>query len=192
MSLFKGPKILWQRLTRQGLGTTAWWAADHLIRILTGVNIHRLSRITPGLHVGGQYRRRGIRRMQRRGITAIINMREEFDDEAAGIAFPRYLHLPTVDDQAPTLDHLGMGAAFIADEIEHGGQVYVHCGAGIGRAAIMAAAYLVTTGLSAEGAWAKITEARPFIRPTPVQMERLEEFAALEEPENAATALHAR
>ena len=178
MKLLKGLGILWQRLTRQGLGTTAWWAADHLVRIITGANIHRLSRITPGLHVGGQYRRRGIRRMQQRGITAVINMRQEFDDEAAGIAFPHYLYLPTVDDRAPTAEHLRLGASFIADELEQGGQVYVHCGSGIGRAATMAAAYLVTTGLSPEEAWAKIREARPFIRPTPPQIDRLEEFAA--------------
>ncbi len=179
MKLLKGLRILWQRLSRQGLGTTAWWAADHLIRILTGANIHALSRITPQLHVGGQYRRRGIARMKRRGITAVVNLREEFDDEAAGIAFPHYLYLPTTDDQAPTLEHLRLGITFIADEIEQGGQVYVHCGSGIGRAATMAAAYLVTTGLSTEDAWARIREARPFIRPTQVQLERLEEFAAL-------------
>lgn len=178
MKPLKGLGILWQRLSRQGLGITLWWAADHLIRIITGANIHRLSRITAQLHVGGQYRRRGISRMKRRGITAVVNMRKEFDDEAAGIAFPRYLHLPTVDDQAPTLEHLRMGAGFIADEVEDGGQVYVHCGSGIGRAATMAAAYLVTTGLSSDEAWAKIRQARPFIRPTEVQVKRLDEFVA--------------
>jgi protein tyrosine phosphatase (PTP) superfamily phosphohydrolase (DUF442 family) len=179
MRLSKGLGILWQRLTRQGLDTTAWWAADHLVRIVTGANILALSRITPELHVGGQYRRRGIPRMKRRGITAVVNMRDEFDDQAAGIAFPHYLHLPTVDDQAPTLQHLRLGSAFISNEIEQGGQVYVHCGSGIGRAATMAAAYLVTSGFSAEDAWSRIREARPFIRPTPVQIERLGEFAAL-------------
>jgi predicted protein tyrosine phosphatase len=178
MKLLKGLGILWQRLSRQGLGTTARWAADHLIRIVTGINIHSSSRITAHLHVGGQYRRRGIARMKRRGITAVVNMRDEFDDEVAGIAFPRYLYLPTVDDQAPTLEDLRLGAAFIADEIEQGGQVYVHCGSGIGRAATMAAAYLVTAGLSVEDAWSRIREVRPFVRPTPPQIERLEEFAA--------------
>jgi predicted protein tyrosine phosphatase len=179
MKLVKGLGILWQRFTRQGVGTTFWWAADHLIRIVTGANIHRLSRITPQLHVGGQYRRRGIPRMKQRGITAVVNMRKEFDDAAAGIALPHYLYLPTVDDQAPTLEHLRTGSSFIADEIEAGGQVYVHCGSGIGRAATTAAAYLVTTGLSPEDAWAKIRQARPFIRPTEVQVRRLDEFAAL-------------
>jgi protein tyrosine phosphatase (PTP) superfamily phosphohydrolase (DUF442 family) len=185
MRLLRGLVILWQRLTRQGLGTTFWWAADHLIRIIAGVNIHALSRITPWLHVGGQYRRRGIPRMKRRGITAVVNMRDEFDDQAAGSAFPHYLHLPTVDDQAPTLEHLRLGAAFIAQEIEHGGQVYVHCGSGIGRAATMAAAYLVATGFSTEEAWSQIREARPFIRPTPVQVERLQEFAAAPPPSSS-------
>jgi hypothetical protein len=42
----------------------------------------------------------------------------------------------------------------------------------------MAAAYLISTGLSPEGAWARIRETRPFIRPTQVQVEQIERFAA--------------
>ena len=83
--------------------------------------------------------------MEARGITAVVNMRIEFDDSDAGIAPPRYLHLPVVDDHAPTLEQLQTGASFMADEIARGGGVYVHCGSGIGRAATMAAAYLIST-----------------------------------------------
>jgi hypothetical protein len=43
----------------------------------------------------------------------------------------------------------------------------------------MAAAYLISTGMTAEGAWALIRETRPFIRPTPVQVTQIERFAAL-------------
>jgi len=174
----KGLRILWQRLTRQGLVATGWWAADHAVRIVTGAPIRRVSQISPQLHVGGQYRRRGWPRLQARGITAVVNMRIEFDDNDAGIAPPRYLHLPVVDDQAPTLEQLRTGADFVAEEIARGGTVYIHCGSGIGRAASMAAAYLISTGLTADGAWACIREARPFIRPTPPQIEQMERFAA--------------
>ncbi len=140
--------------------------------------MQRVSQITPHLHVGGQYRRRGWSRLEARGITAVVNLRTEFDDNAAGIAPPRYLHLPVADDHAPTLEQLRAGAAFITDEIACGGSVFVHCGSGIGRAATMAAAYLISTGLTRDEAWEKIRAVRPFIRPTPVQVEQIERFAA--------------
>lgn len=178
MKLVKGVGILWQRLVQQGLHVTFWWAADHAVRIVTGAPIRRVSQIMPDLHVGGQYRRRGWPRLEARGITAVVNMRIEFDDQRMGIAPPGYLYLPTVDDGAPTLEHLQAGCAFIEQEAARGGSVYVHCGSGIGRAATMAAAYLVSTGLSSEEAWARIRQVRPFIRPTAVQLEQLERFAA--------------
>ena len=175
--LLKGLGILRRRLAEQGLRVTAWWAADHTVRIVCGANLHRVSQITPHLHVGGQYRRRGWPRMAARGITTVVNMRLEFDDREAGIAPPRYLYLPVVDDQAPTLEQLRAGAEFIRDEVAKGGSVYVHCGSGIGRAATMAAAYLISTGLTVEEAWATIRAGRPFIRPTAVQIAQVERFA---------------
>jgi protein tyrosine phosphatase (PTP) superfamily phosphohydrolase (DUF442 family) len=173
----KGLRILWTRLIRQGLRVTALWAADHAVRIITGAPMRSVSQITPQLHVGGQYRRRGWPRLASRGVTAVVNMRLEFDDNHTGIAPARYLYLPTVDDEPPTLEHLRAGVAFIAEEIARGGGVYVHCGAGVGRAAVMAAAYLVSTGLTPDQAWARIRAVRPFIRPNPAQVAQVERFA---------------
>ena len=177
--LKKGITILWGRFTQQGPQVTVWWAADHAVRILTGAPIRRVSQITPQLHVGGQYRRRGWQRLAARGITAVVNMRIEYDDNDTGIAPERYLYLPTVDDEPPTLEQLREGVAFIAEEVTHGGGVYVHCGAGVGRAATMAAAYLVSTGLTPEQAWARIGDARPFVRPRPGQVTQVARFAEL-------------
>lgn len=178
MRLIKFLRILQQRLSTQGVRVTACWAADHAIRIVAGANIKCVSQVTSWLYVGGQYRRRGWARLQARGITAVVNLRIEFDDAKVGLAPSRYLYLPTVDDEAPTLEQLSRGVAFIAEEVDRGGSVYVHCGSGIGRAPAMAAAYLVSTGLTPEAAWAQIRTARPFIRPTPVQVQQLERFAA--------------
>ncbi|MBN1643159.1 MAG: dual specificity protein phosphatase family protein [Anaerolineae bacterium] len=173
----KGLRILWERITKQGLQPTLLWAIDHGVRILAGANIRALSEVTPTLHVGGQYRRRGWRRLAQRGITAVVDMRVEYDDRAAGIAPPRYLYVPTADDAAPTLDQLREGVAFIAAEVARGGSVYVHCGAGVGRAATMAVAYLIYTGLSPEQAWAQVRQVRPFIRPTAAQVAQIERYA---------------
>jgi predicted protein tyrosine phosphatase len=175
--VIKNLRILWQRLLGQGTRVTGLWATDHLVRIVTGAPVERVSRITPTLHVGGQYWRRGWRRLRERGVTAVVNLRIEFDDEAAGIAPERYLYLPTIDDTPPSLEHLRAGVAFMAEQIEQEGSVYVHCGAGVGRAPTMAAAYLVYTGLPPEEAWRKIREARPFIRPKPEQVAQVYRLA---------------
>jgi dual specificity MAP kinase phosphatase len=169
--------ILWGRLSGQGVRVTAVWAADHIVRIVTGAPIRRVSQITPQLHVGGQYRQRGWEQLAARGVTAVVNLRVEFDDEAAGIAPQRYLYLPTVDDTPPSLEHLRAGVAFITEEVRRGGGVYVHCGSGIGRAPAMAAAYLVSTGLAPGEAWAKIRTARPFILPKLTQLSQVDAFA---------------
>ncbi|MBS3783956.1 MAG: dual specificity protein phosphatase family protein [Anaerolineae bacterium] len=170
-------RILWGRLTEQGGQATATWAIDHIVRIVTGAPMRSVSQITPQLHVGGQYRQRGWERLAARGITAVVNLRIEFDDEAAGIAPQRYLYLPTIDDTPPSLEDLRAGVDFIRKEIERGGGVYVHCGSGVGRAPTMAVTYLVSTGLTPEQAWARIRERRPFIRPKAKQISQVDRFA---------------
>ena len=172
--------ILWGRLTGQGPQVTAMWAADHIVRVVTGAPIRSLSQVTPQLHVGGQYRRRGWPRLAARGVTAVVNLRIEFDDNDAGIAPPRYLYLPAVDDNPPTLEQLQEGSNFVAEEIARGGGVYIHCGSGIGRAATMAAAYFVSTGLTPAQSWERIRKVRPFIRPKPAQVAQVERFAERE------------
>ena len=176
---------LWQRLTRQGIRVTVLWIADHAVRMITGAPIRRVSQVTPQLHVGGQYRWRGWPILASRGITAVVNMRFEFDDAGRGIAPPHYLHLPTIDDEAPTLEQLGAGVAFITAEVMRGGSIYVHCKSGVGRAATMAAAYLISTGLTPDQAWARIRKVRPFIRPTAIQIAQIECFAAQKSGNNS-------
>ena len=178
----KGLTILWERLTRQGPWTTALWAADHAVRAFTGAPIQRLSQITPHLHVGGQYTQRGWPALTRRGITAVVDLRIEFDDRKAGIAPETYLYLPVVDDEAPSLQQLSAGVRFVTEVISSGGAVYIHCGAGVGRAPTMAAAYLVSTGMESEQALEAIQATRPFIRPKPTQVAQIERFAKQSHP----------
>jgi predicted protein tyrosine phosphatase len=177
VALSKAVRILTGRIRDQGLRTTFLWAVDHAVRILGGAPIRALSQITPQIHLGGQHNRRGWKTLAARGVTAVVNMRVEYDDLAAGIAPARYLHLPTVDETPPSLAHLEQGVAFVAQEIAAGGVVYVHCASGIGRAATMVAAYLVRQGASPEQAWARIQEVRPFVRPESDQIEQLARFA---------------
>jgi len=174
----KGLTILWERLTQQGIWVTTLWAADHAVRAATGAPVRRVSQITPRLHIGGQYSRRGWPSLKKRGITAVVNMRIEFDDYEAGIAPGLYLHLPAVDDEPPSLEQLAEGVTFIEQVIAAGGSIYIHCGAGVGRAPTLAAAYLVSTGMTPTQAWEAIRAKRPFIRPKPAQIAQIESFAA--------------
>ncbi len=116
----------------------------------------------------------------------MVNLRIEFDDEAAGIAPQRYLHLPTIDDTPPSLEDLRAGVDFITGEIEREGSVYVHCGSGVGRAPTMAAAYLVSTGLTPNEAWAMIRTVRPFILPKLSQISQVDQFARASRRDGAA------
>ena len=167
---------LWKQFTSLQYGlflqgpyvvVTGLW--DFAVRAWTGAPMVRFSQITPQIIVAGQYQERGWKVLSKRGVTASVNLRLEFDDEAAGIAPARHLRLIVEDNTPPTLDQLRQGVKFISEEVERGGMVYIHCAAGIGRAPTMAAAYFISTGLTPAQAWAKIKRVRPFIRPTPGQ-----------------------
>lgn len=137
----------------------------------------RYSRVTPHLYIGPQFGRRGKSALEKAGISASVSMRAEFDDAAHGLAMPDYTYLPTIDNTAPSIEHLHEGVEFIRSTIEKDGAVYVHCGSGVGRAPTMVTAYLMATGYSIEEAVHKIKVVRPFIRILPDQMKRLQEFS---------------
>lgn len=172
----RGYTILSRRIREQGLRTTLVWIFGRGIPKATGVPLLNVSRVTPQLYVGPQYGERGKAHLESNGITYDVNMRIEFDDAEHGLALEHYCHLPTIDDDAPTMAHLEQGVEFITQAIDAGESVYVHCAGGIGRAPTMAAAYLVSTGMTLDAAVAKIKAVRPFIYIMPVQMARLREF----------------
>ncbi|MEO8608705.1 MAG: dual specificity protein phosphatase [Chloroflexota bacterium] len=177
-SLSKRLQHLLQMLRKQGPILTMLEGVEQSIRLITGAPTRRFSQISPNLHVGGQHTRRGLLLLTNRGITAVVSMRREMDDREQGIAPPHYLYLPTVDNHAPTLEHLNEGVKFISTELQNGGSVYVHCWEGVGRAPTMVAAYLISTGLSPDQAWERIRNVRPFIRPVESQINQIERFAA--------------
>ena len=175
--LIKALYILYCRLREDGLRITSLWLRDKILRNIQGVSPQSLSQITPWLYVGGQQRKRGLARMEARGIQAVVNLRGESDDAARGVAPEHYLWLPTTDDAPPTVEELTRAATFIAAQIAAGRGVYVHCAVGVGRAPTTAAAYLVSTGVGPAEAWATVRQSRPFIRPTPPQIEIVSSFA---------------
>ncbi|MBN2393082.1 MAG: dual specificity protein phosphatase family protein [Anaerolineae bacterium] len=170
--------IVYRRLLEHGVRATFLWIQDKILRRTRGFSPPYISRVQSNLYVGGQHRRHGLAQMRALGITTVVNMREEADDAQRGLALDHYLWLSTTDDTSPTPEDLERGVGFIRHHIAEGHGVYIHCAAGVGRAPLMAAAYLVGTGMSTEQAWNTIRQARPFIRPTPPQIIALDAFAA--------------
>ncbi len=176
-TLRKGWQILTRRLREQGLWVTLQWVWGRGLSYVTGVPVLRYSRVTPQLYVGPQFNAAGKRALERAGVTAVVNLRTEFDDAAHGLAFPHYCYLPTVDDDSPSAAHFQRGVDFIQTQIAAGGKVYIHCKAGVGRAPTLAAAFLIAQGDSLDAAIARIKQTRPFITITPPQMTALRAYA---------------
>lgn len=152
---------------------------DHTYRKIVGVPTLSRSEITPQLILGGQYSRRGFRILESRGITGIVSMRMRARTGLPNLGEVQFLHLPTKDLHAPTLNQLEKGSVFIDTIIRNNGKVYVHCAAGMGRGPTMVAAYLITQGMTLEMAIAHIRSIRNFIHLTKEQMKRLREFEAM-------------
>jgi hypothetical protein len=174
----KAPGIVVWRVRHYGLSVTWTWLWTRIFMWTVGREVWRYIEITPQLLVGGQMRAAGWRWLVARGVTADVNLREEHDDRPLGVPADAYLWLPTTDDHAPSQEQLRAGVAFIDRVVRRGGKVYVHCASGVGRAPTMAAAYLISTGMTPRHAVATIQRVRPFIKPTPPQIEALERFAA--------------
>ncbi|MCU0498962.1 MAG: dual specificity protein phosphatase family protein [Anaerolineae bacterium] len=166
------------QLRTHGLKLTLLAAYDKLRRAFKRTPSRRFTQITPQIILGGQPATRAVHRLiAKRGVTGFINMRSEYDyARKFRHGDTRYLHLPTPDNEAPSLDHLCKGVDFIREEVGKGGAVYIHCWEGLGRGPTMAAAYLVSTGMDVTTALEQIRQVRPFIRPTERQLQRLAEF----------------
>jgi protein-tyrosine phosphatase len=148
---------------------------DNVYRFFNGIPTLKRSQITANLFLGSQYSLIGLQKLKALGITAIVNMRMHPVFSESQYQGFHYLHLPTVDNTPPPLDVLIRGAKFVTDEIKGGGKVYIHCRQGLGRGPTMTIAYLISTGLTYEDAFALVHKVRPFINPRPGQIERLKE-----------------
>jgi hypothetical protein len=171
-------RILVRRYRTQGLRTTLNWLLTVGTAKLTGRVSLRYSQVVPGLYIGPQFGRRGRPALETAGITASMSLRAEFDDMEHGLAMADHSYLPTEDNTAPSLEQLEEGVRFIQRVISEDGRIYVHCGSGVGRAPTMAAAYLVSEGMTLDEAIAQIQRVRPFVRILPGQMARLREYEA--------------
>ena len=147
-----------------------------LKREITGEPEASKTMVTPQLYVGGAYRLRGLQRLKEWGVAAVVNMREKSFQQASHADWLDYLHLPTPDLTPPSIEKLGAGVAFIQRHVSNGGKVYVHCRWGEGRGPSMAAAYLMSTGMTLEESLQLIKQTRSFIRLSKSQLEQLQKY----------------
>ncbi len=116
--------------------------------------------------------------LQAAGISVLVSLTEEpiaaADLEPYGLTG---VHLPVADFTPPTMAQIEEFLAVVEGAKVDGRAVGVHCTAGLGRSGTMLATYLVTQGLSAEEAVAKIRRLRPGSVETTEQEERVAEFA---------------
>ncbi len=92
----------------------------------------------------------GYRSLATAGVTTIIDLRAEQDavrdDARVEDLGMRVVHLPVRDGQVPSQDEVDRVLATVEASP---GLVFMHCGAGVGRAGATSAAYLVATGQAA-------------------------------------------
>ncbi len=113
------------------------------------------------------------------GIGAVVNTCDEYSGPtqayaSTGIA---QCHIPTIDFMPPALADIEKSVRFIQSHAAAGTKIYIHCKAGRGRSATVAACYLITQGHTPESAQKLMLEKRPHVNPLIAQREVVRQFA---------------
>lgn len=149
---------------RQPLGRLWLRLMARFMEWLTDVQPKQLnySQVTPQIAVGGAFRKRQIKRLRERGVTAVVDCRQEARDDPTALAAAgiQLLHLPTPDRHGFTYDQLHEGVEWVLEHTAHGGQAFLHCEHGVGRGPLMACAVLVAQGYTAPEALRIVRSAR--------------------------------
>lgn len=140
-----------------------------------GLNV---SQYDPLLYVGGQFRAHQWPQLYGLGIRAVLSLQAERADEFAGPQPAAALRLLVPDFHAPSIEQLAQAVAFTREAHAAGLPVFIHCHAGVGRAALTASAYLVARGHGHGEAFQLLRRARPIVALNPPQLRRLIEWEA--------------
>jgi protein-tyrosine phosphatase len=151
------------------------------------------SEVTPQLAVGGAFRRRQIKRLKQRGVTAVVDCRLEASDDAEALAEAgiEFLHLPTLDRHGFTYGQMQEGVDWVLDQIAEGGRAFLHCEHGVGRGPLMTCAVLVGQGYTAPQALRIVRSARWQALPNDRQLAALLDFERIRRTQHSGSAVPA-
>jgi protein-tyrosine phosphatase len=133
------------------------------------------SQVTEQLAVGGAFKPRHIKLLKARGVSAVVDCRQEALDDQKSLADAGldFLHLPTPDRHGFTYDQLHAGVDWI---MARTGTTFIHCEHGVGRGPLMTCAVLVAQGHSAPEALRVVRTARWQAMPNDRQLAALLAF----------------
>jgi len=136
--------------------------------------------VTEHLAVGGRVHPADIPALARAGVTHVVDTRSEYCDDADAMAREhiQLLYLPTKDTYPLTVEQLTDGARWVAERMQQGGRVLIHCEHGVGRSVLLTCAVLVYNGMSAHKALLLAQQKRWQAAPNSRQIQRLREFEA--------------
>jgi len=117
--------------------------------------------------------------VEKHRFTAVVNLRAECQDVFGPPLPAAYLWLPVQDHTDPTPEQMLLGAQFVNAAVRVEQRVFIHCRMGIGRSPTLAAAYLITTGLSVDEALRRIESNTIALYGSVVSRLTLNQFAGL-------------
>jgi hypothetical protein len=130
--------------------TFYFWFISYAIPRNTGIPLTLDREVTPFVIVGPQYNKIGLFLLKASGVTHVVNMRYDFDDQSHGLGLPDYCYIPIdcydPDDNDGCIKQLFIGVDFIQKAVQKSQKVYIHCHSGVHRSTLLAMAYLVSLG----------------------------------------------
>ncbi len=144
------PTLCWNMLLGRWLKVRNWW-----------------DEIDENIVIGALPFASDVEKLAALGISGVVNTCQEYAGPVA--EYDRFeiqqLRVPTIDFTHPTLESIQRSVQFIADQVDAGGKVYVHCKAGRARSATVVVCWLIRQGMTREEAQKLLLEKRPHANP---------------------------
>ncbi|MPZ47973.1 MAG: hypothetical protein GEU75_01430 [Dehalococcoidia bacterium] len=140
----------------------------------------KLAWLTDDISICGAPYASGWQRLARQGITAVLEVRNEAEDDKLALrGFGiHYLHFSLAKGEVPMIGELEQVVEWVLDELDVGEKVLIHCDDGRQRSALIAKATLVALGFPLHAADDFLRRAQPDAELTRQQTYTLEVFAA--------------